>query len=153
MAANENITTSFGAELAGEIESKAAVITTTERLALLREHGCAGAAYVLGLTSRTGIYPDAHYASIEAAAADYDRHQRAADALDRANAHGRNWDWEAAGKALRTAYRAFGEAAPHGTPLEAGYAWHRGQHDLQSASRRLGSIIARVHAALSEARS
>jgi hypothetical protein len=41
------------------------------------------------------------------------------------------WNWEEAGCLLNRAYRRNGEEPPIESPIEAGYAFHRGAHPVQ----------------------
>lgn len=44
---------------------------------------------------------------------------------------GRAWEWEEAGKQLERAYAVLRATAPLRTFLQAGRAWHRGEHPIQ----------------------
>lgn len=61
----------------------------------------------------------------------YKAHDHLMDAVQ----HGKDWNWTDAGQALARAYKALGLKPPacYANDLEAGTAWHRGDHPIQRA--------------------
>ena len=59
--------------------------------------------------------------------------EKAASALNRCWAESRSWNWQAANKAMRAAYRALGSTAP----TVALTAIHSGNHPVQLAEAQL----------------